>query len=331
MQRPKIALFGDRDSEQVRWLARTVEREGGLPGIFDIQLCGASGSRVSYGQDIVAWDGESFDDVRAVHIRCTSPNTLPTLPPVLNERTHNEWRNQFLREQELQAATYGFFDTLAARGTLVVNPLTSAYVDHNTKGQFYEKLRSWGFDTPATLTTNDPAAVRDFLDVHQEVVFKPAIGIGSTRLLSPADMTRLDELRVSPVLMQERIRGHVVRVHIVGDSVVLSLRIRAEHIDSRTATEGFDFHRLPAEEETKLVQATRRLGLHFSAWDIMVTDDGRHTYLDCNPGPFILWIGEEFVDGVLVQLARYLITYAGSGSIADAASAVTPWSPGKVS
>ena len=126
MQRPKIALFGDNDSEQVRWLAGTVEREGGTPGIFDIQLCGAGGSRVSYGQDMVAWDGESFDDVRAVHIRCISPNTLPTLPPVLNERTHNEWRNQFLREQELQAATYGFFDTLANVNPAAIPDLMAA-------------------------------------------------------------------------------------------------------------------------------------------------------------------------------------------------------------
>ena len=210
-----------------------------------------------------------------------------------------------------------------------MNPLTSAYIDHNSKGQFYEKLRGWGFDTPATLTSNDPDAVREFLRVHGEVVFKPAIGIGSTRLLSPNDLTRLDELRGCPVLMQERIRGHVVRVHIVGDSVVLSLRIRAEHIDSRTATEGFDFWQLPPEEEKKLVKVNRRLGLHYSAWDIMVTDGGRHTYLDCNPGPFILWIGEEFVDGVLVQLARYLIAYGRDGTIEAAASAVSPWRPGR--
>ena len=331
MQRPKIALFGDRDSEQVKWLARIVQREGGMPGIFDIQLCGESCSRVAYGQDVVSWDGESFEDVRAVHIRCTSHNTLPTLPPVLNERTHGEWRNQYLKEQELQASTYGFFDSLGARGTLVVNPLTAAYVDHNTKGQFYEKLRSWGFDTPATLTTNDPAAVRAFRDTYREVVFKPAIGIGSTRLLEPVDMARLDELRASPVLMQERIRGHVVRVHVVGDRVVLALRIRAEHVDSRTATEGFDFFRLSDDEEAKLVAANRRLGLHYSAWDIIVSDEGRHSYLDCNPGPFILWIGEDFVDAVLVQLARYLITYAGTESIAEASAAVSPWCPDGVS
>jgi hypothetical protein len=325
MARPRIALFGDRGSEQLQWLGRAVDLEGGEPNAFDIQLGGASQSRVSYSAQSARWDDVDFADINAVHIRCNAPNTLPTLPPVLNAMSHNDYRGQFLREQAAQSATYGFFEELVAAGKLVINPLTAGYIDHNTKGQFYEKLRSWGFDTPATLTTNDPDAARDFLDTMGEAVVKPAIGVGSTRLVTRADSGRLDEFRVCPVLMQERIRGHVVRVHVVGDRVVLSLRILAEHIDSRTATEGFEFHRLPAAEEARLVAASRRLGLHFCAWDIMVTAASRYTWLDCNPGPYILWIGEHYVAAVLTQLARYLVAYAQTGSVAAAAARVEPF------
>lgn len=327
MEIPVIALFANRDSEQLSFVAEAVKREGGEPRILDIQLGGVSHSRVSYGTRELAWDGVDFADIRAAHIRCTSPNTLPTLPPLLNAGSYNEWRGQFLREQEYQAAAYGFFDELAARNKLVVNPLTSGYIDHNTKSQFYAKLQAWGFDVPRTLTTNDPAVAEAFIADAGEVVVKPAMGIGSTRLITPADRRRFEEFRSCPVLMQERIRGRVARVHVVADTMVLALHIHAEYVDSRTATGGFDYYAMPVVEQQRIVTATRRLGLHYAAWDLIVTDEGRHVYLDCNPGPYLLWIGPEFVAAVLTQLARYLVAYARTGSLPAAAARVEPWSP----
>ncbi len=327
MEKPVIALFADRGSEQLSYVAEAVKREGGEPRMFDIQLGGASRSRVSYGTRELAWDGLDFAGIHAVHIRCTSPNTPPTPPPMLNMVSYNEWRGRFLREQEYQAAAYGFFEELAARGKLVVNPLTAGYADHNTKSQFYAKLQSWGFDVPSTLTTNDPTVAASFIERIGEVVVKPAMGIGSTRLVTPADRRRLEEFRCCPVLMQERVRGRVARVHVVADAMVLALRIRAEYVDSRTGTAGFDHYAMPAMEQQRIVAATRRLGLHFAAWDLIVTEEGRHVYLDCNPGPYLLWIGPEFVAAVLTQLARYLVTFARTESLSAAAAAVEPMPP----
>ncbi len=48
MEKPVIALFADRGSEQLSYVAEAVKREGGEPRMFDIQLGGASRSRVSY-------------------------------------------------------------------------------------------------------------------------------------------------------------------------------------------------------------------------------------------------------------------------------------------
>ncbi|HTT07731.1 MAG TPA: ATP-grasp domain-containing protein [Gammaproteobacteria bacterium] len=327
MDMPVIAMFADRNSEQLTRAADAVRREGGEPKVFDIQLGGASRSRMTCGTQSLVWDDMDFGDIRAIHVRCTSPNTLPTPPPILNVGFYSDWRGQFLREQEYQAAAYGFFDELAARGKLVVNPLTAGYIDHNTKSQFYAKLHSWGFDVPRTLTTNDPAVAELFIAANSEVVVKPAMGIGSTRLITPADRRRLGEFRACPVLMQERVRGHVVRAHVVADAMVLALRIRAEHVDSRTSTEGFDYYAMPGREQQRVVEATRRLGLHFAAWDLIVTNEGRHVYLDCNPGPYLLWIGPEFVAAVLTQLARYLVTYARRESLSAAAAAVEPVPP----
>jgi glutathione synthase/RimK-type ligase-like ATP-grasp enzyme len=325
---PKIALFGNRNSLQTAAVRDAVILEGGNPLLFDIQLGCKSMTTVTMGEDKTMWNEKSFSDINAIFIRCTAPNTLPAIPPMLNEVSHAQWRLQFMKEQLYQSATFSFFEELNRQGKLVINQLTGGYIDHDSKSQFYEKLRAEGFSVPKTLTTNDPEQARFFLDQHDEVVVKPAIGVGSTRIVTNNDRQRLEELRTAPVLMQERIKGQTLRVHIVGNSVVLALRIICgEGVDSRTGNRTFEYIKLDDEVERKIVQANRFLGLHFSAWDIIESPSGEHTYLDCNPGPYVMWIGPEYVKAVFCQLAIYMITFAYSGSLLKASSNVTPWVP----
>ena len=48
-------------------------------------------------------------------------------------------------------------------------------------------------------------------------------------------------------------------------------------------------------------------------------------YLDCNPGPYILWTGPEFSRAVLEQLGEYMIGYAQTGSVQQASARVRPY------
>lgn len=327
----EIALFGNKGSPQVAEIAEAVAALGGEPVVLDIQLGGTGRSVMALGdgagEPAARWNGVDFTDIRAIHIRCTSPRTLPTLPPVLNDLSHAEYRADFVREQAFNAATYAFFDALAAQGKLVVNPLSGVYVDHNSKGQFYEKLRAAGFRVPRSLSTNDPETARRFLGEVGEAVMKPAIGVGSTRVVTEDDRARLDEVARCPVLFQERVVGDTVRIHIVGDTVVLALRILAEGVDSRTATKGFAYVELDPAEAAAIVRANRFLGLHYAAWDAIATEDNRLHYLDCNPGPFVMWLPEDYRRAVFHQLAGYLLRFAREGSVAAAAAAVEPYRP----
>ena len=103
----------------------------------------------------------------------------PSCLSVLNEATYTDYRHGYINEQALNAATYGFFEHLHLTGRLVINRLTSAYVDHNSKAQFYEKLRAAGFSVPRSLSTSDPDEAARFLDEVGDAVVKPAIGVGS--------------------------------------------------------------------------------------------------------------------------------------------------------
>lgn len=326
MSSPIIALFGKKDDKQLLALAKAVNDEGATPLLFNIGLPERGAPPVALGSQRLTWDGVDLAAIESLYIRGAAPNTLPSLPPMLNAASYSEWRTRHVREQEYQSFAYSFFELLAARGKLVVNPLSS-YVHHNSKAQFYERMRAEGLQFPRTLTTNDPARARAFVQEMREVVVKPGIGVGSTRRLREDQLARTEDIALAPVTMQEFLRGQTYRVHVVADTVVLSLRIINDEVDSRTQTKGFEFARLPDAVERGIVRGNRLLGIHFAAWDVMLTDDGRLVGLDCNPGPYLMWIGPAFVRAVYQQLARYLLTFAQTHSVAEASARVAPYSP----
>lgn len=321
MSKPPIAIFGKKEDSQVITAHDAVAEEGGNPLLFSIQ----NTPHVSLGEKYLQWEGKDFSDIEAVYIRGTAYNTPPALPAILNETFWSEWRAKFTKEQGYQSCSYSFFSYLAQRDKLVINPLT-AYVDHNSKSQFYEKLRAWGFNIPKTITTNSSKMAEAFMEEVHKAVIKPGIGVGSTRLIEK-NCDKLEDLALCPVTFQEFVSGYTVRVHIVGDTVVLALKILGEGVDSRTGPKKFEYIKLPEEEEKKIVRANRMLGLHFSAWDIIAAGDGRYFYLDCNPGPYIMWIGREFARVVFKQLAKYMISYSLTHSIKEASSLIRPWKP----
>jgi glutathione synthase/RimK-type ligase-like ATP-grasp enzyme len=186
-------------------------------------------------------------------------------------------------------------------------------------------MRAHGVPFPRTLTTNDPARAGAFVRQMRDVVVKPGIGVGATRRLREDQLSRTEEIALAPVTMQEFVTGQTCRVHVVGGTVVLSLRIINDQVDSRTRTKGFEYAKLPGETEALLVRASRLLGLHFAAWDLILADDGRAVCLDCNPGPYLMWIGPEYVRAVYCQLARYLLAYAKTHSVSEAAASVAPY------
>ena len=324
MDRLRIALFGKKDDQQLLELGQAVDGEGGAPLLFDIGLAEQGAPPVVLSGQLLSWDGVDFANIASVYIRGSAPNTLPALPPLLNPAFYSDWRARYVREQEYQAVTYSFFELLAAAGSLVVNPL-SAYVHHNSKAQFYERMRAHGIEFPRTLTTNDPARAVAFVKQMRDVVVKPGIGVGSTRRLREDQLSRTADIALAPVTMQEFVKGQTYRVHVVGGTVVLALRILNDQVDSRTRTKGFEYAPLPAASQEALVRANRLQGLHFAAWDVILADDGRTVCLDCNPGPYLLWIGPEFVRAVYCQVARYLIAYAQTRSVTEAAARVAPY------
>ncbi len=320
----EITVFGKPDDKQALAFQSAVQAQGAAVTLLPMQLAGPEQPRVCADPENPVWAGHSLADTKAVYIRGMARNTLPTIPPVLNQTSLCEWRTGFVREQEYQAFVYGFFDCLRQRSTMVVN-MPETYTHHDTKAQFYERLRRAGCPVPQTLSTNVPGQASRFVKEHGRAVLKPSIGVGSTRIMHDTDLERLDEVRMCPVMLQEFIDGPTLRVHMVGGSVVLALEIEAEGIDSRTGHQTFTYTRISEEAEKALATAMKILGLHFAAWDVIRAPDGRYYLLDCNPGAYLMWIGEKYVRVVFDELARYMLTFANTGSMDEARKAVRVW------
>lgn len=322
-QPTRIALFGSRESDQLDALSKAVVSEGGEVVRCNIQLGGGGCASISVGGGEILWNGVDFSDIDACYIRGTALKTWPSVPPMMNEASYSELRSKFLREQESQAVVTSFFEQLQMAGKLVINTLTTAYMDHDTKPQLYEKLRSWGYGVPRTVTTSSSDVAASFIDVEGEAIVKPMVGIGSARLADQNSSQHMDEVAECPVMFQQRIVGDTVRVHIVGDKVVIALKILSDDtVDSRTNTRGFVLYEMPQQEQERIVSANRKLGLHFAAWDIMVDEAGACYYLDCNPGGYVMWIGKSYYQFLFTQLARYMLVWCQTRSIAAASQVV---------
>jgi glutathione synthase/RimK-type ligase-like ATP-grasp enzyme len=188
---------------------------------------------------------------------------------------------------------------------------TTVHIRHAENKQLQLQVaRALGLDTPQTLITNDPRAVREFAkscetglitkmlssfaiyeDGQEKVVF--------TNPVTLEDLEDLSGLRYSPMTFQEMVpKSLELRVTIVGTSI-FSASIdsqsseRAAHDWRRDGVgliEDWKNYQLPANVEERLLKLMDYFGLNYGAIDIIVTPDGRHVFLEVNPVGEFFWL-----------------------------------------
>jgi MvdD family ATP-grasp ribosomal peptide maturase len=170
--------------------------------------------------------------------------------------------------------------------------------------------RELGLDTPRTLISNDPQAVRRFARVcPQGMVMKTlsAFAIyeeGEQRVVftSPVreqDMAHLDELRYCPATFQEQVpKALELRATVVGDKVftasIDSQQCDRSRVDWRrdgiALIDDWQTYRLPEAVTQRLLKLMRFFGLNYGAADFILTPDGRHVFLEVNPVGEFFWL-----------------------------------------
>jgi glutathione synthase/RimK-type ligase-like ATP-grasp enzyme len=255
-----------------------------------------------------------LDEVSAVWYRRPAP---PRLPATL-EPDAVGWA-----ARESAEALVGLWRTLDA---LWVN-----HPDRNRLAESkLEQLRTaeaLGFDTPATLVTNDGKALARFVETHAEagVVCKPLwrgrVVIGGreelffTSRLDPTTV-RAHDVGPEPYLFQEHVpKLYDIRVTVIGREAFAARIESQETADTETdwrRGEPDTLHHEPEDLPTDLadrcVALCAHYGLQFGAIDLARTPDGGYSFFEINPNGQWAWVEQRTGIPLRSALADLLLT-----------------------
>lgn len=182
-----------------------------------------------------------------------------------------------------------------------------------------------GLRIPATLMSNDPGDVLDFISrCRTRVVYKAfssglAKTTGEASFTTPVDpehVEKLDLIRNAPGIFQELIpKKFDLRITVIGRRV-FATEIHSQSVPNAihdwraadVASLAHKPHELPSDVRHSCVAVLERLGLAYGAIDMVVTPDDEYVFLENNPSGQFGWI--ESTTGVpLTQtLAAMLVS-----------------------
>lgn len=202
-------------------------------------------------------------------------------------------------QRETQAALKGFLNSLV--GPRWMDPLARIEAASDKLVQL-RQAAAHGLSIPATLVTNDPAAVRElFRELGGRMVTKLlmplSISMGRpdrfvyTSAVTERDLGELEALRQCPMVFQERVeKGRDLRVIFVAGKLFVgavdAARSRDGQLDWRQAHPGeclWQEDELPEPARQCLSALMDTLGLSFGAVDFVRTPDGECVFLEVNP------------------------------------------------
>lgn len=311
-----LIITHSEDNESVSLVTKAIEQRGGGAFRFDtdkfpteVQLVaeyGETPDRLSLTQG-----GASLDlrDVSAIwHRRVNIGGQLP-------REMDRQFRSASLGEA--RATVMGMLASLDAF-RMDAEPLIRRAENKQLQIQI---ARDSGLETPRTLITNDPEAVRAFARTCErglvtKMLSSFAIHEGEadkvvfTNPVTEEDLNDLGGLRLCPMTFQEQVpKALELRVTIAGE------RVLAAAIDSQaSARAAHDWRRdgvqlvnswqpytLPPETEAKLLRVMDYFGLNYGAADFIVTPEGRHVFLEVNPVGEFFWL--ELCPGLPISSA----------------------------
>lgn len=204
-----------------------------------------------------------------------------------------------LRDASIQSARRALRDAVASLPCFVLDPVERVWHADHTQLQL-RVARHIGLDTPRTLTTNSPEALRAFRDeCHGSVV-------SDARVVSVLDEEAHARFAVAqrgageeladPALVPRTFQEHVpasvaLRVTIVGERVFTAASRGADlrgAAPARLAT--WQPHVLPHDVEAGFVKLLDVFALNYAAIDAAVTDDGRYVFLGLDPLGDFAWL-----------------------------------------
>ncbi|MEH2352633.1 MvdD family ATP-grasp ribosomal peptide maturase [Nostoc sp.] len=215
-----------------------------------------------------------------------------------------------LREASLKESRVSIEGMIASIRGFHLDPLPNIRRAENKQLQL-QIARDVGLDTPRTLTTNNPVAVKQFAQECQQGMITKMLSsfaiydergrekVVFTNPISSEDLDNLDGLRFCPMTFQEKIpKALELRTIIVGKRV-LTAAVDSQALDKArydwrkqgiALLDAWESYTLPEDVEDKLLKLMAEFGLNYGALDIILTPDGRHVFLEINPVGEFFWL-----------------------------------------
>jgi MvdD family ATP-grasp ribosomal peptide maturase len=304
-----LIVTHSNDNDSVARVAATIAQKGGHTIRFDtdryptdVRLTAYYGASISGSDERLTLTNEEgeFDlrEVTAVwHRRLNFGAHLPA-------ELDRQLRHASLGEAS--AAAHGMLASLQAFRMDHVR-----HIRHAENKQLQLQIaRELGLDTPRTLTTNDPAAVRAFAKSCEGGIVTKMLSsfaiydegkelVVFTNPVKPEDLADLSGLSLCPATFQELLAKSLeIRVTIVGQRVMSAcvdsqVSARAAHDwrrDGVRMLQDWKSYQLPHEVEEKILRLMDYFSLNYGAIDIVLTPDGRHVFLELNPSGEFFWL-----------------------------------------
>jgi len=215
-----------------------------------------------------------------------------------------------LRQASLKESRVTIEGMIASIQGFHLDPLPNIRRAENKQLQL-QIARKIGLDTPRTLTTNNPLAVKQFAqECHLGIITKMLSSFAIydeqgrekvvfTNPISSEDLENLDGLRFCPMTFQEKIpKALELRTTIVGKRV-LTAAVDSQALDKArydwrkqgiALLDAWEAYTLPEDVKEKLLKLMAEFRLNYGAIDIILTPDNRYVFLEVNPVGEFFWL-----------------------------------------
>lgn len=248
-------------------------------------------------------EGQDYplESIQGVYTRLMNEQVLPemrSLAAQSAQRVHCQQLHYTL-QQWLEVTPARVLNRTAAMGSNFSKPYQAQFITR------------YGFKTPVTLITNNPAAVQQFQRQYQRIIYKSISGVRSiVQEFTQADLARLEQIRWCPTQFQAYVEGINVRVHVVGEQL-FATKINSQATDYRYAyAQGYEAELEAVELDEDLAQQcinlAKGLELPFAGIDLNITSDDEVYCFEVNPSPGFSYFEQNTGQPIALAVARYL-------------------------
>ncbi len=327
----RIGLIGQPGEPHCIQVQRALSALGAEGVLIDASTFDAE-RRFGIDEISLSCNGDDMADFGAFYLR----SILSPVPNVYvagdQYRLYEDWHQSYMLAREKHGFLLAWLLGLVALGKPVVNPPHLATISLLKPYQLL-RLKQLGFPTPRTLVTNDPAEAEAFVAAVGRAVAKPVLGGAFAKEMTPEEVSRLDLIRLAPVILQELIEGPDIRVTAVSGQILSCVEIASDQLDFR-AVEGYERGEgqlapapLPDWVARMCLQAMDISSLGFTAIDLKRRGPDDYVILELNFSPAFLWVEAKTGHPISEGLARFLIACGAQSPRAAPGADPSPEAP----